>query len=384
MVKRKVWAHFMKVGDVLTDGCTNSIGHTPVSSCMPCAASGTRNGCCAQTWILWWFRAGWNAAVTPTSSVLCCQCNCHFLPWAVASMEKKHCARGKKPLGRKCRTPPAGIVLGLSGRVMSLSAVSISFQATDRCSTASLTEQSVVPRETARIVWHCTLLKRELQEQFLPRKLISPCIREVLGLIWSRIWHSAYHWYSITDTLIHLQLEARVAGIHICRVTLCSSALDTQSWSIYISQTPLKKQCQVWRGCAALCPAACCLQLPAGRFWGAWCAQGPVLLEGGLFQTANILGLGLASLTQVSGFATKLALKFYALYKAVLPSVCAPFLLSGQRGRSLHLGALLEAFRRPDLFAPQSMGLYHMILLSRAPYNWGAGRLGDLVVGLLV
>lgn len=114
----------MKIGDLLTDSCTDSVGHIPVSSRMPCASSGTRN-LCPQTWILQWFRAGWDAAVMPTCSALHCQCNCHLLPWAVASTERKQCAGGKKPLGRKCRTAPAGIVLGLSGRVMSLSAVSM-------------------------------------------------------------------------------------------------------------------------------------------------------------------------------------------------------------------------------------------------------------------
>ena len=47
-VKREVPARLMKVGGLLTDGCTNSVGHTPVSSCMPCAASDVRNGCCAH------------------------------------------------------------------------------------------------------------------------------------------------------------------------------------------------------------------------------------------------------------------------------------------------------------------------------------------------
>lgn len=71
--------------------------------------------------------------------------------------------------------------------------------------------------------------KRELQER-LHRKLITPCIREELGPIWSRVWHSEYHWYSITGALIHLKPEARMAGIHTCEVTLCSSILGTQSW----------------------------------------------------------------------------------------------------------------------------------------------------------
>lgn len=167
----------------------------------------------------------------PTWSVLCCQCSCHLLPWAVASTEEKRCAGGKEPLGRKCRTPPSGIVLGLSGRVMSLSAVSMpAFKL--RVDVAQLPSWSRVCCPQRNCKAHMTLqggfLKREWQER-LPRKLISPCIREVLEPIWSRIRYSAYHWYSITDALIHLQLEAQMAGIHICKVTLCSSIRGAQS-----------------------------------------------------------------------------------------------------------------------------------------------------------
>lgn len=144
----------MKTGDLLTAGFTNSVGHIPVSPCMLCASSGTRN-LCPQTWIVWWFRAGWDAAVMPACSALCCQRNCHLLPWAVASTERKQCAGGKKPLGRKCRTAPAGIVLGWTGDV-TVCCVHASFQAIDRCSTASLAEHSAVPRQTARIIWQYT------------------------------------------------------------------------------------------------------------------------------------------------------------------------------------------------------------------------------------
>lgn len=110
-VKREVPAHFMKVGGLLTDGCTNSVGHTPVSSCMRCAASGTRNGCCAQSWIPRWLQAGWNPTAMATCFVLCCQCNYHPLPWAVATAEEECCAEGEDLLGRKRRTSPAGIAL---------------------------------------------------------------------------------------------------------------------------------------------------------------------------------------------------------------------------------------------------------------------------------
>lgn len=133
---------------------------------------------------------------------------------------------------------------------------------------------------------HRDFLKREWQDR-LPRKLISPCIREALEPIWSRIWHSAYHRYSITDTLIHLQLEACMAGIHIREGSLCSSVLrHSLEWALktlHLSNA-FKETVPGVKGPCYSKPTACCLQPPAGRPWGAQWAQGLCAWKGACFK----------------------------------------------------------------------------------------------------
>lgn len=122
-VKREVPAHFMKVGGLLTDGCTNSICPTPVSSCMACAAPATRNGCCARSWVPRWFRAGWNATAMATCFVLCCQLNSHHLPWAVATAGGEALGRRRGTFGEKMQNSTSWHCT--RGRTTSLSAVSV-------------------------------------------------------------------------------------------------------------------------------------------------------------------------------------------------------------------------------------------------------------------
>lgn len=128
----------MKVGDLLADGCTNSIGHTPVSSCMPCAASGTRNGCCPHV----------NSEGIPRW--LKCSSDAHML-CPVLSMQLSSLAlgcsfhrgealcRGKETLGEEMQNSTSWhCARSEQTSDVTVCCVHASFQATDRCSTVSL------------------------------------------------------------------------------------------------------------------------------------------------------------------------------------------------------------------------------------------------------
>lgn len=276
----------MKVGGLLTDGCTNSIGHNPVSSCKPCAASGMRNGCCARSWIPSWFRAGWNATVMATCSVLRRQLNCHLPPRAVATAEEKRCAEGEELLRRKCRTPPAGTALVDGRRHCLLCPCQLSSHWQTQQSFPPGAE-SVAPRGTAGIRWHYKELfeKENGKTIYLESSSVRVYIyisiyiyiRDAFEPVWSRTWHCACLWYTITDTLIHLHCRLRWLECTYARWLSAPQSLGRQSW---MGPKPpeaarrLQRGPPLCEGAAVFCTQRCLKNPPWAQCWWVACPAG--------------------------------------------------------------------------------------------------------------